>query len=168
MQKVAKFYKVSFKQFKADYLAIFGSLPNNIEEIYENIKLPKRATHQSAGYDFFSPVEITLSPKKEILLPTGIRCKMKGGVVLAVVPRSSLGFKFRLQLNNTVGIIDADYFGAENEGHIMLKLFNDTIENKTVSLSVGSAVAQGIFLNFGITEDDETSEVRTGGFGSTG
>ena len=167
MKKVANFYKVSFKQFKQDFENSFGSTFNNIQEIYDNIKLPRRATHQSAGYDFFSPIDITLAPKSQLLLPTGIRCKMNSGVVLAVVPRSSLGFKFRLQLNNTVGIIDADYFNAQNEGHIMLKLFNDTAENKTLSLSLGSGVAQGIFLNFGITEDDETTENRTGGFGST-
>ena len=93
---------------------------------------------------------------------------MQNGTFLAVFPRSGLGFKFRLQLNNTVGIIDADYFNAENEGHIMLKLYNDTIEEKTVEISAGSGFAQGIFLPFGITTDDQAIEKRTGGFGSTG
>ena len=92
---------------------------------------------------------------------------MKNGAFLAIFPRSGLGFKFRLQLNNTVGIIDADYFGAENEGHIMLKVFNDSADKATVEIAQGTGIAQGIFLPFGITEDDDATDIRTGGFGST-
>ena len=90
---------------------------------------------------------------------------MNDGWVLAVFPRSSLGFKYRLQLNNTVGIIDSDYFFSDNEGHIFVKLTNDTKEDKTVELAEGAGFAQGIFLPFGITEDDDCTEARNGGFG---
>ena len=79
-------------------------------------------------------------------IPTGIRVEMNDGWVLAVFPRSSLGFKYRLQLNNTVGIIDSDYFFSDNEGHIFVKLTNDTKEDKTVELAEGAGFAQGIFL----------------------
>ena len=72
--------------------------------------MPRRATSGSAGYDFFTPVEITLKPGETIKVPTGIRANMEEGWVLQIFPRSSLGFKFRLQLNNTVGIIDSDYW----------------------------------------------------------
>ena len=82
-------------------------------------------------------------------------------------PRSGLGFRFRLQLNNTVGIIDSDYFNAENEGHIMARMINDSRTGKTVELKKGSAFMQGIFIPFGITNDDNVSQIRTGGFGST-
>ena len=82
-------------------------------------------------------------------------------------PRSGLGFKFRLQLNNTVGIIDSDYYYSDNEGHIFIKLTNDSNEGKTMQLAKGNGFAQGIFLPFGITEDDGVTEVRNGGFGST-
>lgn len=168
MQKVAKFHKVSFSQFQKDWENAFGKTPSNLKKIYNNIKLPLRATQGSAGYDFFAPTSLIIPPKTQFLVPTGIRAEMQNGTFLAVFPRSGLGFKFRLQLNNTVGIIDADYFNAENEGHIMLKLYNDTIEEKTVEISAGSGFAQGIFLPFGITTDDQAIEKRTGGFGSTG
>lgn len=125
------------------------------------------ATAGSAGYDFYTPVAVTIRPGEIVKIPTGIRAEMNEGWVLAVFPRSSLGFKYRLQLNNTVGIIDSDYFFSDNEGHIFIKLTNDTKEDKTVELSEGAGFAQGIFFPFGITEDDDCSEQRNGGFGST-
>lgn len=82
-------------------------------------------------------------------------------------PRSGLGFKYRLQLNNTVGVIDSDYFNAKNEGHIMLKLTNDSNEGRLLSIAAGEAVAQGVFLPFGVTVDDAATGQREGGFGST-
>lgn len=166
MQKVAKFHKVSLEQFKQDWIGA-GLDAQNILEIYEHIKLPKRATAGSAGYDFFSPIKLEIPPKTELLLPTGIRAQMQNGTFLAIFPRSGLGFKFKMQLNNTVGIIDADYFNAENEGHIMLKIFNDSNKQQTITIENSSGVAQGIFLPFGITTDDESMGTRTGGFGST-
>ena len=93
---------------------------------------------------------------------------MAEGWVLQIYPRSGLGFKFRLQLNNTVGIIDSDYYYSDNEGHILIKVTNTNTEEKTLSLKAGDGFAQGIFLPFGITEDDNVSTVRNGGFGSTG
>lgn len=168
MYKIAKFEKVSFQQFKKDYIDCFNEEDEaKIKEIYEAIKLPKRATKGSAGYDFYSPVTFTLKPCETIKIPTGIRVKIEDGWFLANFPRSGLGFKYRLQLNNTVGIIDADYYNALNEGHIMSKLTNDSKENKSVTIEKGMAFTQGIFLPFGITIDDESNEVRTGGFGST-
>ena len=92
---------------------------------------------------------------------------MQNNYVLMLFPRSSLGFKYRLQLNNTVGIIDSDYYNASNEGHIFCKLTNDTKENKTVSIEKGQGMVQGIFLSFGVTIDDDTVEERVGGIGST-
>ena len=168
MRKCARFEKVSLKQFKKDFGETFKDLNEiQLEEIYEKIKLPKRATKFSAGYDFYIPIDLELKPNQTIKIPTGIRCYMEEDVVLSLYPRSGLGFKFRLQLNNTVGIIDADYYNAENEGHIQIKLTNDTNENKTIVLNAGEGFSQGIFTEFLVTYDDETSGVRTGGFGST-
>jgi len=131
------------------------------------INLPKRATKGSAGYDYFAPVDIVLKPGETTKIPTGIRCRMNDGWVLMNYPRSGLGFKFRLQLNNTVGIIDSDYYGAKNEGHIMSRITNDSNEGKTVEIKSGTGFMQGIFMEFGICEDDESDAVRDGGFGST-
>ena len=167
MQKIAEFQKVSFSQFEADFKKNFPEC-ENVKEIYDSIKLPKRATTGSAGYDFYAPVDITLEKGKSVLIPTGIRSKIEDGWVLQIFPRSGLGFKHRVQLDNTVGIIDADYYNSSNEGHIMIKLSCDAHDDgHTVSLSAGDGFAQGIFLQFGITVDDDASEIRNGGFGST-
>lgn len=166
MQKIARFHKVSLKQFKNDWEDTFGK-DQFKQEIYDGIILPKRATTGSAGYDFYSPIEINLAAKETIKIPTGIRAEISEGWVLMCFPRSGLGFKYRMQLDNTVGIIDADYFGAENEGHIMLKITNDSNEEKSLVVKQGKGFAQGIFVPFGIIVDDESTELRTGGFGST-
>ena len=168
MNKIAKFEKVSFEQFKKDYIDCFSECDEiKIKEIYDSIKLPKRATKGSAGYDFYSPITFTLKPSECIKIPTGIRVKIEEGWFLANFPRSSLGFKYRLQLNNTVGIIDSDYFNSDNEGHIFAKITNDSKEEKVLSVEKGAGFMQGIFLEYGITVDDEADGVRNGGFGST-
>ena len=160
----AKFYKVSIDQFIED-MSDFKE--DEAKSMYEALKLPKRATKGSAGYDFFAPFDITLAPGKTIKVPTGIRAKMEDNYVLKLYPRSGLGFKYRLQLNNTVGIIDSDYYYSDNEGHIFAKITNDSNENKTVEIKKGTGFMQGIFVEYGITIDDDTTSIRNGGFGST-
>ena len=166
MKRIAKFHKVSFEQF-AEGFADYSKDLEVVRKIYDSIKLPKRATKGSAGYDFFAPVGIVLAPGETMKVPTGIRCEMEYDWVLKLYPRSGLGFKYRLQLNNTVGIIDADYFYSDNEGHIFAKITNDSNEGKTVEIPAGTGFIQGIFLEYGITEDDDATEIRNGGFGST-
>lgn len=167
MQKIARFYKVSEKQFVADWCAETGCSEAHAKLVYGKIRLPRRATTGSAGYDFFAPEAFSLIPRETIKIPTGIRAKIAEGWVLQLYPRSGLGFKYRLQMDNTVGIIDSDYFTAKNEGHIFIKMTNTNREGKTVAVSAGEGFAQGIFLPFGITEDDDADGKRTGGFGST-
>ena len=169
MQRVAQFFKVSFPEFeKGIEDCLPGLSKEEIREIYDGIRIPQRATRGSAGYDFFSPVAISLKPGESIKLPTGIRVKMEENWVLKLYPRSGLGFKYRLQLNNTVGIIDSDYYYSDNEGHIFSRITNDSKEGKEVNLYRGDGFMQGIFLEYGITMDDEADGVRNGGFGSTG
>ena len=171
MKRVAKFEKVSWAQFQKDYVDTFGEGKtidmNEIRKIYDNIKLPIRATSGSAGYDFKSPIDFKLKPGSTIKIPTGIKVKIDDGWVLKCYPRSGLGFKFRLQLNNTVGIIDSDFYYSDNEGHIFSKITNDTNEGKTVEIKAGDGFMQGIFVEYGITLDDDVTAVRNGGFGST-
>ncbi|MBQ8973508.1 MAG: dUTP diphosphatase [Clostridia bacterium] len=162
MHRIAQFFAISAAQLAADWRKSGLTDPAP-----EALPLPKRATGGSAGYDFFSPVDFTLQPSETILLPTGVRVRIDEGWVLLLMPRSSLGFKYRLQLANTVGVIDSDYFGADNEGHIHLKLTNDSREGRVLTIRRGEAIAQGIFVPYGITVDDETTEKRFGGFGST-
>ncbi len=163
MKRIARFEKVSKKQFSDAWIDTFKC----DENVYDEIKLPKRATKGSAGYDFFSTLDFSLAPGESIKIPTGIRAYIEDGWVLKIYPRSGLGFKFRLQLNNTVGIIDSDYYNSDNEGHIFIKITNDSKEEKTVTIKKGEAFAQGIFLEYGIIYDDDVAEIRNGGFGST-
>lgn len=163
MQRIAQFERVSDAQFTAAWKKTFGEEAT----VPAPPALPRRATKGSAGYDFFLPCDCEIAPRQTVTIPTGVRVRMADGWVLQLFPRSGLGFKYRLQLNNTVGIIDSDYYGSDNEGHIFIKLTNDTTEQKTVTLKAGDGFAQGIFLPFGITEDDEAAAIRNGGFGST-
>ncbi len=165
MKRIAQFQKVSFEQFSKDWTGTTDE--KDIKAIYDAIKLPVRATKGSAGYDFFAPVDINLEPNQTVTIPTGIRVRIDEGWVLKCYPRSGLGFKFRLQLNNTVGIIDSDYYNSDNEGHIFAKITNCTNENKTVSVEAGKGFMQGIFVEYGITVDDCSEAERNGGFGST-
>ncbi len=161
MKKIAKFEKISLKQFENDCQAF----KDDIESAYDGIILPKRATKFSAGYDFSTPFDIELKPNETIIIPTGIRSKIDEDYVLCIFPRSSLGFKYQLALCNTVGIIDSDYYNAKNQGHIMIKLVNNS--DKVLFLKAKDRFAQGIFLNYGITIDDDSDTLRSGGIGST-
>lgn len=168
MKRIAKFEKVSIEQFREGWTDAFGEVDETeLREIYEGVRLPKRATAGSAGYDFFAPARISLAPGETVKIPTGIRVWMEPEWVLKCYPRSGLGFKFRLQLNNTVGIIDSDYYYSDNEGHIFAKITNDSNEGKILEVKAGDGFMQGIFVEYGITLDDDVTEVRNGGFGST-
>ncbi len=167
-KRIAQFYKVSFGQFCEGMKDAFGQAdPEELRKIYGKLKLPKRATAGSAGYDFFAPLALTLKPGETVKIPTGIRVRMEENWVLKCYPRSGLGFRYRLQLNNTVGIIDSDYFFSDNEGHIFSRVTNDTNEGKTITIPEGSGFMQGVFVEYGITLDDNAAGIRNGGFGST-
>lgn len=158
---IARFMKVSQPRFSADWAEAFPG----VESPWARLRLPKRATAGSAGYDFYAPADLELAPGDTLRVPTGVRARIAPGWVLMLFPRSGLGFKYRLQLNNTVGVVDSDYFDALNEGHIFIKLHN--AGDKPVRVRAGEAFAQGVFLPFGLTEDDAADAARLGGFGST-
>lgn len=169
MMGIAQFFKVSFDEFLAGINDVKPDLTSvDIKKMYDELKLPKRATKGSAGYDFFAPFAFTVKPGETVKIPTGIRAKMDESWFLSLYPRSGLGFKYRMQLNNTVGIIDSDYFYSDNEGHIFAKITNDSNENKVLTIESGMGFIQGIFTQYGLTVDDDASAVRNGGFGSTG
>lgn len=192
------FEKVSFEQFKEDWIKLYGDetvTPDVIQAMYDQIKLPIRGTTKSAGYDFFAPFGFSLAKGENIVIPTGIRAYMDNDVYLALHPRSGMGFKSRVMLANTTGIIDADYWESDNEGHIMVKLCYDGIEPsnkiavtdtvdrdnitfetvkpssteiKDLKVNMGDRFVQGIFNTYGITDDDDATGQRNGGEGSTG
>ena len=160
MNRIAKFFKVSPELY-------FEAKKEECSREYEQIKLPQRATTGSAGYDFFAPFDFCLAAGEGIKIPTGIRVRINEGWALLIYPRSSLGFKYRLQLDNSVGIIDSDYFYSDNEGHMFAKITNDAKQEKTLTVEKGQGFMQGIFVEYGITVDDDATAVRNGGFGST-
>lgn len=163
MKRVAKFEKVSLEQWKKDYEAVEWKQKSD----YEDLQLPKRATKGSAGYDFFAPFDIIIPPHSTLKFVTGVKCQIEDGYVLELYPRSSLGFKHRLSLNNTVGIIDSDYYNnKDNEGHIQCKFYNPN--DYEVVIKEGEAYMQGIFKEFFLADEEEVTEERVGGIGSTG
>ena len=157
---IANFEKVSEKQFNEDL-----NKQLNINGDLNDVIIPVRATKGSAGYDFYSPVEVNLKPGEIIKIPTGIRCKIDEGFVLKIYPRSSLGFKYQMALLNTVGIIDADYYNANNEGHIIVGIVNRGKED--LHIKKGDRFVQGIFEKYYLAQEEENNNERHGGFGST-
>lgn len=166
MQKIARFEKVSLDQFMADSKKLlYDYSDETISITYENIILPKRATSGSAGYDFYTPYEVTLHPHDKIIVPSGIRCNIVDGYMMLGVVRSSMGIKSDINLSNTCMVLDSDYYFAENEGHIMIALRN--MRSYSVHFDSGERIMQGVFLPYGITIDDNAEATRTGGIGST-
>lgn len=170
MNKVGEFEKVSYEQFYKAMSEIIETEYKDefIQMAYDTLELPKRATSGSAGYDFKAPFSFELHPGETIKIPTGIRVKIEDGWWLGCLPRSGLGFKYRLQLNNTMGVIDSDYYYSDNEGHIFAKITNDSNEGKAVEVKAGDGFMQAIFIPYGITYSDSADGVRNGGMGSTG
>ncbi|HOA79659.1 MAG TPA: deoxyuridine 5'-triphosphate nucleotidohydrolase [Defluviitaleaceae bacterium] len=146
---------------------MFNKLFYPFDVKYEELKLPKRATAKSAGYDVFTPIDIILEPNEEIKLPTGIKSYMLDDEVLFAAPRSGHGFKYYIRLANTLGVIDADYYNnSDNEGHIWVKIRNEG--NKIFAVNKGEAICQLIFQKYLLVDGDtfEGNE-RIGGIGST-
>lgn len=158
-----KFEKVSLNTFHK----YFDNYPLEItKRIYDAIKLPIRKTKQSAGYDFFSPITIVLEPNDSFLVPTGIKAYMNEGEFLAIFIRSSLGIKKNIVLKNGTGIIDKDYVdNIDNEGHILISIKNTGPD--IITINAGEGIAQGIFLPYLLTDNDNTKAKRVGGIGST-
>ena len=172
-QNSPRFEIVSFEQFKNDWLNAFKGLwdedneydINDIKYIYNCLTTPSRSTKHSAGYDFKSPINFKLQPGESIMIPTGIRSYMPKNMVFMIFPRSGLGTKYQLHPANLTCIIDSDYFYADNEGHILIKMVNSG--DKVVTIDQGQAFVQGIFTEYFTTYNDNADGVRTGGMGST-
>ena len=153
-----KFEKISFEQFKKDIC--------DDKKLYDEYTLPKRSTSCSAGYDFFAIEGFTLKPNEIKKIPSGYKAHFRENEMLMILVRSSMGFKYNVRMCNQVGIIESDYYNNEsNEGHMWIALQNQGTEDFTVKKS--DAYAQGIFTTFLLTDDDNTTEIRTGGIGST-
>ena len=133
----------------------------------KNIILPSRKTKFSAGYDIATAENIILLPQQVTLIPTGIKAYMQTDEYLGVHIRSSIAIKQKLTLINNVGVIDADYYNnVENEGHIMIPVYN--YNQSSVTIEKDTRIAQGIFYRYLLASDDKAENIRIGGIGSTG
>ena len=162
---MSHFEKVTFEQWKAD-CGIKGLPDQELKEWYDAVRLPRQATASSAGCDFFMPFNLNFESGSTFRVATGIRWVTDGendrGKVLLIFPRSGLGFRYGIRLSNTVGVIDSDY-----KLEIQCKLVNDSDES--IVLDAGDRYMQGVFVKFGIVENDEVvNGKRNGGMGSTG
>lgn len=152
------FEKISFDEFKK----VFG----DDRKLYEEYKLPKRATSCSAGYDFYAIKDYVIEPGERLKIPTGYKANFGSDEMLMLIVRSSMGFKWNVRMTNQVGIIESDYYNNEdNEGHMFISLQNHG--DKTFYINKGDAYVQGIFTKFLVVDNDDTIEIRTGGIGST-
>ena len=163
---MSRFEKVSFRQWKKD-CGIRGVSDRDLREWYDAIRLPEQATASSAGCDFFMPFNLNFEAGSKFKIATGVRWIADGANdrVLLIVPRSGLGFRYGIRLPNTIGVIDADYAEADNEGHILVAFENPSSED--VQLPEGKPFVQGIIVKYEVPDGAESGDVRTGGFGST-
>ena len=137
----------------------------------KEVKLPERATANSAGYDFYAIERVEIPPYKignnPFMVKTGIKAYMLCGEFLLLANRSSNPKKKKLVIPNSIGIIDSDYYGNEdNDGEIMFAFYN--LSNDVVVIEKGEKLGQGIFMDYNKVDNDTTFADRTGGFGSTG
>jgi dUTP pyrophosphatase len=141
-----KFEKVTVDQFMKDFRSVNKGViasDETLKDMYSKIKLPERATDKSAGYDFFMPYNLDVGYGTSIIIPTGIRCFLENDQVLLLMPRSGQGFKYRLMLVNTIGVIDADYVEADNQGHIMVKIIYNGLSSNTTVGEVSRTIING-------------------------
>ena len=151
------FEKISFERFSLDV--------KNDRKLYDEYKLPRRASKNSCGYDFLAMEDYIIHPGEIKKIPTGYKSKFLSDEMLMIVVRSSMGFKYNVRMCNQVGVIESDYYNnISNEGHMWVALQNEG--DKDYIINKGDAYAQGIFIKF-LTCGDNPEEERIGGLGST-
>ena len=132
----------------------------------KEVKMPCRATKTAAGYDFYSPIEISIPSGKSEVIWSNIKAYMEDDEFLALVVTSGMGKK-GLILSNALGIIDSDYYGNVNtDGNIGFRITN--LSDDTYTFKKGEKIGQGIFMKYLVADNDNcTGDIRVGGFGST-
>lgn len=165
LPEIACFERVSYETFTESFLLHGYGDSSKARDAYAAIKMPMRKTRRSAGHDISIPFDLRLAPGEKTLIPTGLRCGIQGDYVMLIFPRSSFGIKKRMKISNTIPVIDADYFEADNEGHIFIDIEN--CGNNDLILNKGDAFAQAVFVPYGIAVGSSSSTKRKGGIGST-
>jgi dUTP pyrophosphatase len=150
------------------YLRGFEEVPTQFKQVEnETTILPVRGDARSAGYDFYSKETVTIPPHQSHLFWTDVCAYMQDNEVLLIHVRSSIGVKKGLMLKNTTGVIDSSYYAnPSNYGNIGICLYNNS--DKPVVIEAQERIAQGVFQNYLVTDEDSTLHMeRSGGFGSS-
>jgi len=133
----------------------------------DGVALPEYATPLSAGVDLSVNADMIINSYQIVKAPTGIVIEAPPGYFIQIVARSSLCIKKGLMLANSVGIIDGDYCGPDDE--ISLLLYNFT--PNVVAINKGERLAQAILIRYEQALWIETKKPikneSRGGFGST-
>lgn len=129
-------------------------------------KMPQRATKHSAGYDFYSPIDLVIAPKSMEMIWTNVKSQFEADEVLLLCVTSGMG-KHQIMLANTLGVIDSDYYGnISNDGNIGFRLYN--FGDEPYEIKAGDKIGQGIFMKYlTVDNEPEIANERVGGFGST-
>ncbi|MDD2469683.1 MAG: dUTP diphosphatase [Bacilli bacterium] len=144
-----KFKKISITQFEKDFASY-----NNIEQMYNELELPRRGTTQAAGHDFFAPFSFELKSGEIIKIPTGIKAYMESDEFLMLAVRSGMGINHNIRMCNQIGVIDADYYNnISNEGHIFVALQNEG--SSIWKVNKGDKIIQGIFIKYLKCDNEE-------------
>ena len=145
------FEKISFEQFKKDIA--------DDRSLYDSYELPTRSSNSTAGYDIYLLDDLVINPKEIKKIPTGVKSFFEPDEVLLIIVRSSTGFKYNIRLCNQVGVIDSDYYNnQDNEGHIWIKIQNES--DNTVTIKKGEAIVQGIFMKYLTTDSDRNINIE--------
>jgi dUTP pyrophosphatase len=159
---VIKFEKISLNQYNKD-------LGEDRESEYNSIRLPTKNDVGSAGCDIYANYDVTLNPKEMVIVKTGLKVSLDNcNQVVKLYTRSSVGIKQHLMLANTVGIIDASYYNnKDNEGHLMVALYNYGEQERTIK--AGEKYAQAVIVPvYTDTNCEILNATRDGGIGSSG
>lgn len=148
----------------------FANVDDKFIDFSEDITIitPKRSTDGSAGYDFYAPKTYVINPGESAIIPTYIKAYMNSDEVLLIAPRSSFGYNYDMVIKSTIGVIDSDYVDNEkNGGNIIIGVKNNS--DNVLTIEAGKHFAQGIFVKYLTTDDDELfpKQKRNGGIGST-
>lgn len=136
-----------------------------ISRIRPEVALPVYGSDGAVAFDLASAEDLTIAPKSIALIPTGLIIATPAGYALLLAPRSSLFKKKGLRLGNTVGVIDQDYCGPNDE--ILIQAWNPG--DIPVAVIKGERLVQGFFVPVPRVAWQEftPSERSRGGFGST-
>ena len=139
-----------------------------IKRIDKSLPLPVYETAGAVAFDLMARVDTEIGVGELVRVPTNIIVETPKGFMLMLAPRSSMpSRKPGLISPHSIGIVDQDYCGADDE--ILFQVQN--IGKEPVTVSRGEKIGQAVFVKIDKMEIEEVEEVGAtsrGGFGSTG